>query len=314
LEFAAPQQASHGPIGTGQGVLHVHLAARQPGPCKSQISRRGSEFRILYKVRKKLSTEKKNEQWITKCLLRNIFLDFFRNWEYDCFVVFANAKDSLLPLFGDTKMRTLTPLEERVFLSKLNPNYNIEKDAPFDSLRQHQTFKDWRWTRNTVAALLMLDAGLRVDECCKLCIDDLYYNQIPMATLTVRAAVSKTKTLRRVPLSRRLQTMLTMYTCNLIYRNTSTPTAKLLSATPNGSGLSARAIQYAFEAASRPHLGWRVHPHCLRHTFATKLLAVTNIRTVQEMLGHAALSSTQIYTHVSENDKVTAIAALESTK
>jgi len=67
-----------------------------------------------------------------------------------------------------------------------------------------------------------------------------------------------------------------------------------------GGRLPARTVQKILAKYSR-NIDKKVHPHVLRHTFATHLLdGGADLKVVQELLGHADLSSTQIYTHVTQ--------------
>jgi integrase/recombinase XerC len=68
----------------------------------------------------------------------------------------------------------------------------------------------------------------------------------------------------------------------------------------NGAGLSARAVQLRVKHwALKLGLGSRVHPHVLRHSFASHVLQSSgDLRAVQEMLGHASISTTQVYTQL----------------
>jgi integrase/recombinase XerC len=75
---------------------------------------------------------------------------------------------------------------------------------------------------------------------------------------------------------------------------------RALFVTRTGSRLSARAVQQRMKTwALRQGLTVNAHPHVLRHSFASHVLQSSgDLRAVQEMLGHASISTTQIYTHL----------------
>lgn len=78
------------------------------------------------------------------------------------------------------------------------------------------------------------------------------------------------------------------------------PQEMALFVSRDGTRLSARSVQSRLgQWARRQGMGQRVHPHMLRHSFASHLLESSgDLRAVQELLGHADISTTQVYTHL----------------
>lgn len=164
--------------------------------------------------------------------------------------------------------------------------------------------------RSRLLILLMLDAGLRVGETVQLEIMDVYGNVQPVNTLQVRAEITKTKTIRYIPLTLRLQATISLYIPLYVPLSVFKPTDWLFPSVPANRHLTTRSIQRHIAKLGHKHLNRTITPHMLRHTFATRIMRTTNARVCQELLGHKKLSSTQVYTHPNHDDLTKAIEAL----
>jgi len=165
-------------------------------------------------------------------------------------------------------------------------------------------------TRDLLITLLMLDAGLRVGEVVQLKVHDLFFGEHPVQTLIVRGAIAKRGIERSIPMSERLQVATQSMHHQHYYFRTAKCTDYAFYRTQADKHLSIRCVQLMLKSAAHHSLGRKIHPHILRHTFATRLMQKTNIRVVQQLLGHASLSSTQIYTHPNSTDLSEAIKAI----
>ncbi len=141
---------------------------------------------------------------------------------------------------------------------------------------------------------LFYSSGLRLSELVNLNIDQLDFSE---GMVTVTGKGNKT---RIVPLGRHAIEAIQKWLknrANLLIKN---PDEKAVFIGLQGRRISARNIQYRMKEWSiKQGIHSSVHPHMLRHSFATHVLQSSgDLRAVQEMLGHANISTTQVYTHL----------------
>ena len=143
--------------------------------------------------------------------------------------------------------------------------------------------------RDKLCVELMYASGLRVSELTSLKVSDIDLKD------NVLMVIGKGSKARMVPFYSAVGDDIKAY---LDIRPD--PSNPVLIENERGKPISSRAIQYMLDdAAIKAGINMNVHPHMLRHSFATHLLDNgADLRTVQELLGHKNLSTTQIYTHV----------------
>lgn len=193
-------------------------------------------------------------------------------------------------------------------ITSINPfkkikNFKEEKKLPnyltsnqIHDLLSYFNLNDPLEFRNSLMIELMFASGLRVSECVNIKLSD-----IDLDNQTIRI-VGKGNKERLGFFYDRLSEKLLRYLKEIRPIHDS-KNSSYLFLNNRGNKLTSRSIQYICEAISiKAGLSYQLHPHMLRHSFATYLLDNgADLRLTQELLGHKNLSTTQIYTHVSLN-------------
>lgn len=165
------------------------------------------------------------------------------------------------------------------------------------------------WHRSLI--ILLSDTGLRVSELIALSKSDLWISDIPVTQLDLPQTIAKNHQPRSIPLTSACIDAIRDLRAALWLTPTGSESRWAFPSKNPYSHLTARTIQRIVLHHGRKLLNLRLTPHMLRHTFATRLMRKTNIRIVQQLLGHKSLSSTQIYTHPNSQDLKQAITTLE---
>ena len=179
------------------------------------------------------------------------------------------------------------PKSEKLLPQTLSVDQTIKlvdiKDDSFLGLRDHAILE------------LFYSSGLRLSELVNLNQNDINFDD---GTISV---VGKGNKERVVPVgSFASEAIKKWLALRKNIRNLTFTNKKILFLSQNGKKLTPRAIQYRLKFwAIKQGIPENIHPHLLRHSFASHLLQSSqDLRAVQELLGHANISTTQIYTHL----------------
>jgi integrase/recombinase XerC len=163
----------------------------------------------------------------------------------------------------------------------------LDAEAPDDESEKEL------WLRDRAVMELFYSSGLRLSELASLRWPDMDQD---LGYITVTGKGNKT---RRVPVGSKARAALQAWQ-PIRKKWENEKSEKWVFLTPRGGRLYERAIQLRLDfQAKRVGLEQHLHPHMLRHSFASHLLESSqDLRAVQELLGHADISTTQIYTHL----------------
>ena len=201
---------------------------------------------------------------------------------------FFNWLESTHNIFNSAISRLESPKKDKKLPRPLSVNDIKRLFSAFENKKEDQ----WIVSRNQAIFLLLYTCGLRISEAL-----DLKANALPLNTSIL--VKGKGKKERMVPILNITNQAIEKYKDQCPYPNSN---SNYVFLGIRGKRMSARSFQKALERA-RNSIGLPSSstPHSLRHSYATHLLnSGTDLRSIQKLLGHSALSSTQIYTQIEQ--------------
>lgn len=189
----------------------------------------------------------------------------------------------------------ITKVISQLKIPKRLPSFVPESrmEEVLTTMRDDLASDDFLRVRNAVIVLLIYTAGLRLSELVGANVEDLAPDY---SSLRV---VGKGNKVRVQPLIEGMAPILKKYFSQFSLQNICIGQKKPLILSQKGKRISQRTVERIVDGVLRSAgVQGKTSPHVLRHTFATHLLnRGSDLREIQELLGHSSLVATQVYTH-----------------
>lgn len=214
------------------------------------------------------------------------------------------ALRAFLKYLGTRGIQTLSP--ERIELAKTGERQiSFLDDEELDAILKQPDLRTFQGRRDKAILDLFFSTGLRVSELCNLKRDDINLEKSEFSV------VGKGSKVRVVFLDHEARESIKSYLnirndkndyLFISYGHSNKSEIRSTQRMQSETGITPRSVQrmihkYARMAGITKH----VSPHTMRHSFATDLLmSGADLRSVQQLLGHASVTTTQIYTHVTD--------------
>ena len=210
------------------------------------------------------------------------FYDYLENQE----LILVNPFNKLRFKFRQEKKlpKTLPIDEVSRFLNYFDGNSN-----------QLTAFQKKLFIRDAALMDLLISTGIRIGEAVAITLDDIITNE---RTILIHGKGRKQRLIY-------ISSSVTWNRLSMLMRERKKEAGHYLFVNKEGNALSIYAVENIYKKyVEKAKIATKSTPHYLRHTFATNLLANgADLRSVQEILGHASVATTQIYTEVTTNRK-----------